>query len=75
MWGVDTGELVIEIVVDVWHLTELVYKAATTHLEGRAGMYTPARPQTHRPLLRFHEARQKDLGVQIIVDIVLAFCV
>ncbi len=22
--GVDTGELVIEIVVDVWHLTELV---------------------------------------------------
>ena len=32
--GVDTGELVIEIVADVWHLTELVYKAAPTHLEG-----------------------------------------
>ena len=32
--GVDTGELVIEIVADVWHLTELVYRAAPTHLEG-----------------------------------------
>ena len=32
--GVGTGELVIEMVVDVWHLTELVYKAAHTHLEG-----------------------------------------
>ena len=32
--GLDTGELVIEIVVDVWHLAELVYKAALTHLEG-----------------------------------------
>ena len=32
--GVDTVELVIEMVVDVWHLTELVYRAAPTHLEG-----------------------------------------
>ena len=32
--GVDTGELVIEIVDYDWHLTELVYKAAPTHLEG-----------------------------------------
>ena len=32
--GVDTGELVIEIVADVWHLTEHLYKAAPTHLEG-----------------------------------------
>ena len=32
--GVDTGELVIEIVVDVRHLTELVYMAAPAHLEG-----------------------------------------
>ena len=30
--GVDTGELVIEIALDVWHLTELVYRAAPTHL-------------------------------------------
>ena len=32
--GVDTGELVVEIVADVWHLTELVCRAAPTHLEG-----------------------------------------
>ena len=32
--GVDTGELVIHIVVDVWHVTELVHRAAPTHLEG-----------------------------------------
>ena len=51
--GVDTGELVIEMVADVWHLTEPLYNVALTHLEGRAGVYTPARPQTHRPLLRF----------------------
>ena len=30
--GVDTGQLVIEIVVDVWHLTELVCWVAPTHL-------------------------------------------
>ena len=73
--GVGTGELVIEMLVDVWHLTELLYKVAPTHLEGRAGMCTPARPQTHRPLLRFHEARQQGLGVLIIVGIVLALYV
>ena len=66
--GVGPGELVIGIVVDVWHLTP-------THVEGRGGMYTPARPQTHSPLLRFHEARQQGLGVQIIVGIVLALFV
>ena len=44
--GVDTGELVIEIVVDVWHLTELLYRVAPTHLEGQAHVYT-SRPQTH----------------------------
>ena len=75
MWGLDTGELVLDIVVDVLHLTELVYRVAPTHLEGRAGMYTPARPQTHRPLLCFIEARQQGLGVQIVVCIVLALCV
>ena len=32
--GVKTGNLVIEMVVDVWHLTELLYKVAPTHLEG-----------------------------------------
>ena len=32
--GVGTGKLVIEIVVDVWRLTELVYRAAPTHPEG-----------------------------------------
>ena len=26
--GVDTGELIIEMVADVWHLTALVYKLA-----------------------------------------------
>ena len=31
--GVNTGELVI-VVVDVWHMTELVYKAASTRLQG-----------------------------------------
>ena len=35
-------------------------------------MYTPACPQTHRPLLRFHEALQQGLGVHIAVSIVLA---
>ena len=40
--GVGTGELVIEIVADLWHLTEQVYRVAPTHLEGWAGMYTPA---------------------------------
>ena len=49
--GVDTGELVLEIVVDVLHLTELVYTVALAYLEGRTGMCTPARPETHRPLL------------------------
>ena len=38
-------------------------------------MHTLARPQTHRPLLRFHEARQQGLGVLIIVGIVLALFV
>ena len=43
--GVDTGELVIEILADVWHLTELVYRAAITHLEGGPAC-------THQPALR-----------------------
>ena len=38
-------------------------------------MYTPACPQTHRPLLRFHEALQQGLGVHIAVKIVLALLV
>ena len=62
--GVDTGELVIEMVADVRHLTELLYKVALTHLEGRAGMYTPTRPQTHRPLLRFFMKH----GVKVLVS-------
>ena len=44
--GVDDGELVIEMVVDVWHLTELLYRVAPTHLEGREHVHT-SRPQTH----------------------------
>ena len=38
-------------------------------------MHTLARPQTHRPLLGLHEARQQGLGVLIIVGIVLALFV
>ncbi len=75
VWGSGCWGAGNEMVADVWHLTELLYKVAPTHLEGRAGMYTPARPQTHRPLLRFHEARQQGLGVLIIVGIVLALFV
>ena len=35
-------------------------------------MHTLAHPQTHRPLLRFHEAWQRGLGVLIIVGVALA---
>jgi hypothetical protein len=45
--GVATGELVIEIVVDVWHLTELVYRAAPTHLG--AGRHAHTSPPSDTP--------------------------
>ena len=44
--GVDTGELVIEMVAEVWHLTELLYKVAPTQLEGQEHVHTN-RPHTH----------------------------
>ena len=46
MWGSGYwGAGNIYIVVDVWHLTELVYRAAPTHLEGGPAC-------THHPALR-----------------------
>ena len=43
--GVDTGELVKEMVADVWHLTELV---CGTYASGGAGRHVHTnRPQTH----------------------------
>ena len=44
----DTGELVIEIVVDVWHLTELVYRVEPTHLDG-AGRHVHTSPPSDTP--------------------------
>ena len=46
--GVDTGELVIEILADVWHLTEPLYKVAPTHLYG-AGRHVHANPPSDTP--------------------------
>ena len=49
--GMDTGELVIEMVADVWRLTELLYKVAPTHLEGQEHVHTN-RLQTHFAFLK-----------------------
>ena len=71
--GMATGELLVEMVAriplepveaDVLHLMELLYRPAHPK-RGRAGMYTPARPQTHRSLLRFREARQQVLDAHM----------
>ena len=45
---VDTGELVVEIVADVWHLTELVYRVAPTHVDG-AGRHVHTNPPSDIP--------------------------
>ena len=46
VWGSGCWGAGNEMVADVWHLTELLYRVAPTHLEGQEHVHT-SRPQTH----------------------------
>jgi hypothetical protein len=46
VWGSGCWGAGNEMVADVWHLTELLYRVAPTHLEGQGHVHTN-RPQTH----------------------------
>jgi hypothetical protein len=49
--GVIVGELVIEMVLDVWHLTEPLYKVAPTHLNG-AGRHVHTNPPSDTAFMK-----------------------